>query len=264
MEHQENGKHSTPTVPEGKVPAPRFRIALPARGEALAQDEEWCVVQVDGQWREIRFHDYADVFEIHGLYEQIFYETLGCQSPKVIAGLLKHRMLEVGEDPGMLRVLDLGAGNGMVGERLRKIGADQVVGIDIVPEAAIAAARDRPGVYDDYLVADMTDLDPKQRDRMRQRRFNCLTCVAALGFGDIPTEVFQGAFDLVEDGGWIAFNIRDRFLEERECTGFSRLIGELTESGTLDAVTSEPYVHRRSTNGTPLTYVAMVGRKRAY
>ena len=248
---------------EGRVPASRFRIALPAPGETLAQDEEWCVVRVGDHWREIRFHDYADVYEIRGLYEQLFYETLGCQSPAVITGLLKRRMTEAGENPEALRVLDLGAGNGMVGERLRTIGAKQVVGIDIVPEAARAAERDRPGVYDDYLVADMTDLDPDQYARMRQRRFNGLTCVAALGFGDVPTEVFQEAFDLVEDGGWVAFNIRDRFLEERERSGFCRLIGELTESGTLDAVTSEAYVHRRSTDGTPLSYVAMLGRKRA-
>ena len=35
------------------------------------------------------------------------------------------------------------AGNGMVGQELRAIGAEHIVGIDIIPEAATATARDR-------------------------------------------------------------------------------------------------------------------------
>ena len=35
--------------------------------------------------------------------------------------------------------------------------------------------------------------------------------VAALGFGDIPPQAFQGAFDLLEPGGLVGFNLNERF-----------------------------------------------------
>ena len=92
-----------------------------------------------------------------------------------------------------------------------------IVGVDIIEEAAEAAERDRPGVYDDYVVVDLTDRradDP--RDALGARGFNCLTTVAALGFGDIPPEAFATAFNLVEPtAAWVAFNIKERFLTRR-------------------------------------------------
>ena len=54
-------------------------------------------------------------------------------------------------------MLDLGAGNGMVGEALREHGFEEITGVDITPEAGEAAERDRPGVYADYHVCDLLD-----------------------------------------------------------------------------------------------------------
>jgi len=261
MDDRFNGDETrTGAVDVGTRP---FVIALPEPGIALGQDQEWCLVRLEDEWREVRFHDYAEVYEIEGLYEHIFYKTLGCNSPEVIVGLLYKHMNKPGSKTEPLRVLDLGAGNGMVGERLREIGAECIVGVDIVQEAAVAAERDRPHVYDGYLIADMTDLSPEEERELRDYRFNCLTCVAALGFGDIPSDAFLNSFRLLSDGGWIAFNIKDRFLQDREPSGFSKLISSMIESGTLEIVAEEKYVHRRSTSGKPLEYVAIVGRKRA-
>ena len=41
-----------------------------------------------------------------------------------------------------------------------------------------------------------------------------MTVVAALGFGDMPPAAFAGAFNMVVDGGLVALNIKDEFLEE--------------------------------------------------
>ena len=54
----------------------------------LAQDEEWCEIVVHGEKRRIRFHDYADVFRIPGLYEELFYGHLECCSPSYLSNLL--------------------------------------------------------------------------------------------------------------------------------------------------------------------------------
>src|SRR5439155_9831413 len=95
---------------------------------------------------------------------------LECQSPDVIAKLLKEELQQHGYEPDSLRVLDLGAGNGLVGERLRNIGVGTLVGVDIIAEAREAAMRDRPDVYDEYHVADMTALPTEVHERLASPR----------------------------------------------------------------------------------------------
>jgi hypothetical protein len=92
-------------------------------------------------------------------------------------------------------------------------------------------------------------------------KFNCLTTVAALGFGDIPDKAFAKALDLVETPGWLAFNIKQDFLEDRDQTGFCRLIKDLSNRGVLEIQAYRRYRHRISITGEPLYYVAMVARK---
>src|ERR671910_405042 len=121
-------------------------------GAELSQDEEWCEVLLDDDWTRIRFHDYGDIYAVEGLYEHLFYVRLRCQSPTVVATLLGEAVEEAGEDPAELGVLDLGAGNGMVGEALRERGFEEITGVDITPEAGEAVERDRPGLYTEYHV----------------------------------------------------------------------------------------------------------------
>jgi hypothetical protein len=158
-------------------------------------------------------------------------------------------------------VLDLGAGNGMVGEQLADLGVEAIVGVDLLPEAAAAAKRDRPGVYEAYHVLDLTELSGSRRRELRGHRLNSLVTVAALGFGDIPPLAFAEAFNLVADGGWVAFNIKEHFLDDGDPTGFSKLIGRLLETGIIDQRAEKVYTHRLATNGDALDYVAIVGVK---
>jgi SAM-dependent methyltransferase len=230
---------------------------------AVEQDLEWCRVSVDGKTLDIRFHDYDKIYEIPGLYEHLFYDQLECTSPETVRALLQEELEAEDVDPSSLSVLDLGAGNGMVGEELADMGAGSIVGIDLLPEAAAAAERDRPGTYADYVVVDLTDLSDSDRRRLAAHRFNCLVTVAALGFGDIPCRAFAEAFNQVEDGGWIAFNIKENFLDDGEPTGFSTLIRRLLEMGVVEQRAEKNYRHRLSTTGEALHYVAIVGVKQS-
>src|SRR3954462_1480503 len=113
-----------------------FVLRLPDEASATAsQDEEWCEVEVDGETRRLRFHDYAEIYSIPGLYERLIYEELRCESPRVIARLLSGEIEKRTVDPAEMRVLDLGAGNGIVAEELQKLGLDYFVGVDIIDEA---------------------------------------------------------------------------------------------------------------------------------
>lgn len=231
-----------------------------AHGE-LDQDEEWCEIEVDGERRRIRFHDYAEIYEVPGLYEQLFADRLECDSPRVVADLLGQALRDAGAKPEQLTALDFGAGNGMVGELLGELSVGEIVGVDLLPEARDAAHRDRPGLYEDYYALDMTQLEPEQRRDLMRHDFDLMTCVAALGFGDIPPLAFAEAFNLVGSPGWIAFNLRDRFMEE--AGGFGALIARLFDEGILEECSRTQYTHRVSVTGDALVYVAIVAQKQA-
>ncbi len=240
-----------------------LEITLPDSSEEVSQALEWCHVRVgDGEQCRIRFHDYDAVYLVPGLYEQIFCDVLECCSPVTVRRLLEDAIEDTEIAPEDLRVLDLGAGNGMVGEELVELGARRIVGVDILDAAAEAAERDRPGVYEEYVVTDMTSLSDRQRAWLSTFDFNCLTCVAALGFGDIPTAAFVEAYNLVATGGLVAFNIKEEFLNGQDTSGFAELIKAMCKDGIVDVQERERYRHRLSISGEPLHYVAMVVIKR--
>ena len=150
----------------------------------------------------------------------------------------------------------------MVGEELADMGVEFIVGADIIEAAAEATQRDRPGVYANYHVVDMTQLNQSDRRELAGYEFNCLTCVAALGFADIPTKAFANAYNLIEPGGWIAFNIKASFLDQDDTSGFARFIRSIMDHKTLEVRRTQRYQHRIGTNRQPIQYVAMVGNKR--
>lgn len=228
---------------------------------ALAQDAEWFEVWLDGEWRRYRIHDYDEVYNIPGLYESVVYKTLKCISPVTVVSLLKEAVLQAGQDTQDLRVLDFGAGNGMAGYELQNLGVESVVGIDIIEEAKIATQRDRPWCYDSYAVADLTALPEDLERQLRQEHLNCMIVVAALGFGDIPSQAFLKALDLLEAPAWLAFNIKEDFLDSADQTGFAALLQELAKEGVIETHAFRRYRHRLSITGKPLYYGAMVATK---
>lgn len=237
-----------------------FDITFPEADTQIAQDHESCDVIIAGESRRIRFHDYDEIYAIPGLYEQLFSDELDCRSPETVCDLLREQLEAGGYEPAATTVLDLGAGNGMVGEALAELGCGTIVGVDILPEAAMAAQRDRPGVYTEYVVGDLTAPSPEVRAAFGRHRFGIMTTVAALGFGDIPPDAFTYAYEQLVPGGWLAFCIKDEFLET-EPSGFAELIRDLRDRGDLDVFAERRYRHRLAADGEPLHYVAMVGRK---
>jgi SAM-dependent methyltransferase len=245
----------------------KFKIEFPKiSAHDCDQDEEYFFLvepdrREDRNKRKILFHDYAKIYNIVGLYEQLFYERLKCNSPKKVLEALRYSISQAQENFTELRVLDLGAGNGMMGEQVRRQGVARLVGADIIPEAQEANDRDRPTVYDAYYVADFCNLTSHQKKDLEEWSFNCLTTVAALGFGDIPAKAFTEAFNILQSEGWIAFNIKETFLDKSDLTGFSVAIRELIFSEYLDVYYLERYRHRLSMEGKPLYYFAIAGRK---
>jgi predicted TPR repeat methyltransferase len=178
-----------------------------------------------------------------------------------VISLFNDVLREDGERPTACSAIDLGAGNGMVGEQMRAIGVRRLVGVDIIPEAAEAADRDRPGLYDDYVVADLCNPTQSDRKRLEKHQPDLLVTVSALGFGDIPPQAFWTALSAIQTPGWIAFNIKASFLAGDDSSGFCRLIRALFDRGIMQLQASRRYSHRLNVQGERLYYVAMVAKK---
>jgi 2-polyprenyl-3-methyl-5-hydroxy-6-metoxy-1,4-benzoquinol methylase len=244
----------------------RHRIQLPINEHHnLSQSEAFFYLTHDtGEKEKIPFHDYERIYKTPGLYEQIFYDRLRCKSPAVVTELLRKAHQSIHQNFSELRVLDLGAGNGIMGQALKEHGVARIVGADIEPMAKEAAFRDHPSIYDDYFVEDFTNLSEERTSELKEWSFDCLTTVAALGFGDIPIKAFHQAVNLISENGWLAFNIKDSFLHPSDQSGFSKYIRKLLLSEFWEVHVIERYKHRLSMEGVPLFYYAVVARKRSH
>lgn len=238
-----------------------WTVRLPSGSERLEQHEEWCEIEEHGGTRRLRFHSYAEFFSRPGLYEYVFYDLLKCCSPKRVTTMLAQWLEESGGSPSDHRVLDLGAGNGMLAEELRKHGFKEILGVDLLPEAKAAAERDRPRVYTDYLVRDLVAYEEDTRRRILEFRPTLLCCVAALGFGDIPPRAWFNAVSTIPKNGLLAFNIRADFLDVRYAFGFSELIRRMTSENVIRIESMQRYKHRLAVNGEPLWYTAIIATK---
>lgn len=168
-----------------------------------------------------------------------------------------------------LHVLDVGAGNGIVavevraqlGERVRRL-----VGTDILPEAHEAAMRDRPTVYDQYVVADL--LDEKQIEMFGKKKFDIMITCAALGPGwnDMPVQALLGALAMVNEGGLVAITVNVCWLGIEDETPWGQFIAMLEGKGfkawgNLKEVQRKLYKHRLDVRGTWIWYMAIVFEK---
>jgi len=243
--------------------APKFEITFPVGITGLDQDEEWFEYNTeDGERRRLRIHDYDELFSVPGLYEALVYDKLECRSPDELAEALRTSLARADTPTSALRVLDLGAGNGIVAEHLREIDASHIVGLDLLPEARMSAERDRPNVYDDYIVADLTDLSSEQAKQLRGHELNTLVTVAALGFGDIPPRAFAEAFNSITTPGWVGLTIKKDFLEQDDPTGFCAFFRDLVDRGVVEMVERRAYRHRLSVAGDPIFYEVVVVEKK--
>jgi predicted TPR repeat methyltransferase len=130
----------------------KHRIQFPKDNFFGLKRDETCfyLQEAEQPRKKIRFHDYSEIYRVPGLYEQLFYDRLKCSSPNKVTAILQSALDQSEENLSELRVLDLGAGNGMMGEELKKHGVSRLVGVDIIEEAHDATIRDRPDLYDAY------------------------------------------------------------------------------------------------------------------
>ncbi|HEV2820986.1 MAG TPA: hypothetical protein VGW11_10810 [Solirubrobacteraceae bacterium] len=219
----------------------------PGRG----QDEEALTVTWDdGRVERMRLHDYERVYAIPGLYEEVVHHRLACLGPAVLADALVDA---AGPDA---RVFDLGAGNGVVGSELRERGVEVLVGSDNIAAARDAAQRDRPGLYAEYLVGEVQELDPPAL--VERHGLNALVCAGALGLGHITAEAFGALWAAFPAGAVFTASVH----EDLAPPGGSDF-GDWLANPPADTeiLSRERFRHRLTMAGDELFYVAVVARK---
>lgn len=224
-----------------------YTVEIDASTPATQGDETFVLVR-DGERTTMRIHDYDDVYAVPGLYEHVVQDKLGCTSPHTLATALAVRVVAAGQLPSSVRCLDVGAGNGVSGEALRTAGLTPVVGLDVSPVAREAVERDRPGLYDEFVVGGLADVDPVEL--VERHGLTALVGAGALTGGHIEPITLAATWDAFAPGSWLAFTC-----PEQHADAARRDFG-----ATVEFETDERFVHRRLTDGTPVHYRVLVGR----
>jgi acyl dehydratase len=234
-----------------------------AQGDPEIGAERIAIYHEDGHTEEVALHDYARVYALPGVYEQIVQEDLGCRSPAVVAEMLGAVLDDLGRARASARVIDIAAGNGVSGEALAAAGIMAVLGTDIVPEARAAAQRDRPGAYGEYLTLDLTALTDAQIAQVRELRADALTCVSPVGNGggQVPPAALTAAAALLTDDALVVHlhDPRGGAVDVIDEAFWPARLGPATSAM---CVAHRRYLHRFLVNGNPYELEAAVWRVR--
>jgi hypothetical protein len=237
-----------------------FTVEIPPQADPQIGRERILVHFDDGRTEELRLHDYERVYALPGLYEEVVQRMLDCRSPEEIASMLAAATDGLGWERSQVRVLDIGAGNGISGAALAALGMRPVMATDLEPAAREAALRDRPDVYDAYLITDLVALSPSQGRTIAALAANALACVAPVGDGPqhIPSAALITAASLLAPDAVIAYM--------RDATDQPDLVTERMWLQGLEGVTRAQeltrrrYRHRYTVNRQALQMEGVVWR----
>jgi hypothetical protein len=240
---------------------PGYRAELPEQGEPQIGQELIRVYYDDGRVKELVLHDYATLYSIPGLYEEIVQRRLECSSPQRIATMLAQTAPQLGLRPEQLRAFDIAGGNGVSGEALAAAGLTPVIGTDIEDQAREAAQRDRPCLYERYLTLDLLALAPETEDELRALGLNVLSCVAPVGphSDQLPVLALTAAASVLAPDALVAY-MHDPIFKTADQVTANLWREQLGAQARL--LTRERYLHRRTVGGGTYEMEAVIWRLR--
>lgn len=237
-----------------------YNIKFPITNNNLTREDEYFILTRNEQEQKLRIHDYSKIYALSGLYEYVLVDLLKFNSHRVISELLIDEVTKSPSSVAELSVLELAAGVGLVGESLKGKGVKSIIGVDVVKEAAEAVKRDRKGIYDNYYVEEFPYVSEEVNKELENYKFNCLVCASALT-GGLPKSAFAFAYNLITDGGWIAFNIKENLIDTKTNHSSGKMIANMIKKEILKVEVKHSYQHRISVTGNPLNEVVLIGLK---
>jgi 2-polyprenyl-3-methyl-5-hydroxy-6-metoxy-1,4-benzoquinol methylase len=97
---------------------------------------------------------------------------------------------------GPKRILDVGCGQGVLAERLKRVPYERYVGVDISQAAIAQAERERPDPRNAYLTADATKFETAER-------FDLIVFNECLYYMEDPAALVRHYLRFLAPGGWI-------------------------------------------------------------
>ena len=104
-------------------------------------------------------------------------------------------------------VLDAGAGTGMVGEELARVGFTHITALDLSP--GMLTVANRKSVYEDLVVGELG-----KPLTFETGRFAGTTCIGTLTFGHAPPESLDELVRVTRAGGTVVFSMRTDYYTE--------------------------------------------------
>lgn len=195
------------------------------------------------------FDDYAKNFE-HSLVKELRYTGF----ERLRRGF--DRALSGGKEAVPIvfdLVVDAGCGTGLVGEQFRNISRT-MIGVDLSEAILEQAVQTRPGLYDEILVGDVTQV-------FRDRKPISLIIAgdSYIYFGDLQP-LFESMQDGLTDDGYAAFTLENVSKENEDALTESKpdWRWQLTASGRF-AHRKEYVVDVAKTNGLDLVHYESIG-----
>lgn len=239
-----------------------MQIELDTERGAGQDEERFTVTLDDGSTEAMRLHEYGRVYAVPGLYEAVVQHRLECASPRVLADALVAAVRGAGEEVAALRVLDMGAGNGVVADHLRDRGVEHpFVGLDTEPAAGPAAERDRPGLYAEYFTGTLEQAPVAEA--VARHGLTVLAGAGALGMGHVSRAEITSAWAAFPPGSWLAVTFHEDVLGQ-DGGELGAFVAELRsgEAGTR-VLTLDRFRHRLTMAGDPLFYHVLIARRTA-
>ena len=139
-----------------------------------------------------------------------------------------------------VKILDAGAGTGMVGKELARLGFEHITALDLSPGMLMEAKKE--SVYEELKVGDLGK--PLE---FETGRFAGTTCIGTLTFGHAPPESLDELVRVTKTGGIVVFSMRTDYYTEG---GFDVKQRSLEEAGKWRLVQrGEPF--QPMPNGEP-------------
>lgn len=138
-----------------------------------------------------------------------------------------------------LQIVDAGCGTGLVGIELSKLGATDIVGLDL-SEGMLEVAKNT-AVYDDLRTIDLT-----KRLEFDDGKFDALTCCGIFTHGHLGPEPLEEFVRIVKDGGVVVATVLDSFWVEKR---FEAVVERLVNEKKVELVEREIHSYRKDAGG---------------
>ncbi|KAJ7390673.1 Methyltransferase domain [Desmophyllum pertusum] len=148
-----------------------------------------------------------------------------------------------------IKIVDAGAGTGMIAAELKKLGYTNLAALDISPEMLKKA--EKKNLYKKFVCAALND---KPIPEIETGEFDALICCGSLAIAHIESDSFVEMVRMVKPGGVIHFNIRPGDCEHKFSSGnptYEDMIQKLEDAGKWEKLVYKEVVEHYARDDMP-------------